>query len=94
MPEEQMPKKHPLCGEEGPEEETLKVMRERGGRWAAYCNVDLSHPQLGHLKFLQFGGLENTFKVPPAPRLPDTPTEINWRYYYVGEVNLTTGKIE
>lgn len=92
MPEER--KNSKLIGDEGPGEEALATMRERGGRWAAYQNVDLGHPQLGHLKFLQFGGPENTFKEPPAPRLPDTPTEINWRYYHVGEVNLTTGKIE
>ncbi len=95
MPEETMPKKHPLLLPEDstPDEEALETMRDRGGRWAAYQNVDLGHPQIGHLRFLQFGGPESTFKVPPE-RHPDTPQVIGWRYYYVGEVNLTTGKIE
>lgn len=88
-----MPEKHPLLGDSAPEEESLEVMRDRGGRWAAYQNIDMCSRNIGHLRFLQFGGPENTFKVPPE-RHPDTPQVIGWRYYYVGEVNLTTGKIE
>jgi len=26
--------------------------------------------------------------------LPDTPREINWRYWFVGYVNLKTGEVE
>ena len=93
MPEEAMPKKHHLLGDSAPEEESLETMRDRGGRWAAYQNMDMGHYNLGHLQFLQFGGPGNTFKLPPE-RYPDTPQAIGWRYLYVGEMNLTTGKIE
>jgi len=72
--------------------DAFATMLSRGGRWAAYRNVELGHPDLGHLKFLQVGP-ENTFKEPPS-RLPDTRTEINWRYLFCGFVNLKTGKIE
>jgi len=76
-----------------PEPESLKQMRERGGSWAAYCNMDLGHPELGHLKFIKWGK-GCTFAEPPKPQLPDFPTAINWRYQYVGEVNLETGEVE
>lgn len=82
-----------LIGNEGPDPSALATMRERGGTWAAYQNHDLGSRDTGHLKFIQFGP-ENTFKEPPKPRLPDTATEINWRYYFVGIVNLKAGKIE
>lgn len=72
--------------------EALQQMRERGGKWAAYCNMDMGHSNLGHLKFLKHGD-GCTFREPPKPRHPDTPTEINWRYMYVGEVNLETGEV-
>lgn len=61
--------------------------------WAAYENSDLGHSQLGHLKFMAVGS-ENTFKVAPV-RLPDTADgAINWRYIYVGTVNLETGEVD
>jgi hypothetical protein len=74
------------------EAETLKIMRERGGTWAAYQNVTMDSADLGHLKFLKFGP-ECTFVDPPE-RLPDTATEINWHYHLMGQVNLETGEIK
>ena len=62
-----------------------------GTRYAAYENQDLGHRELGHLKFLAIGE-HWTFQEPPI-RLPDTPTEINWRYIFVGFVDLGTGKV-
>jgi hypothetical protein len=48
---------------------------------------------LGHLRFLATGP-QNTIKEAPKPTLPDFHGEINWRYQFVGWVNLETGKIE
>lgn len=62
-------------------------------RWAAYQNHDLGSRELGHLKFLAVGP-RCTVKSAPAGRLPDTPREINWRYWFVGYVNLKTGEVE
>tara|TARA_Y100000310_G_C20093943_1_gene539567 strand:- start:206 stop:445 length:240 start_codon:yes stop_codon:yes gene_type:complete len=73
--------------------QALTTMQERGGQWAAYCNQDMGHPDLGHLQFLRFGA-GCTFTEAPKPKLPDTPSAINWRYQYVGTVNLETGKVE
>jgi hypothetical protein len=84
-----------------PDPEALDQMRRISGResgdgepgeWFAYQNHDLGHPGLGHLKFLRCGE-GCTFGEPPR-RLPDTPSEINWRYFLVGKVNLDTGEIE
>jgi len=75
-----------------PAPEALEQMRERGGNWAAYCNMDLGHPDAGHLKFIKWGE-GCTLEAPPKPRLPDFPNAINWRYQYVGEVNLETGEV-
>lgn len=62
------------------------------GRWYAYQNRDMGHPQLGHLQFLHCGP-GNTFKTPPN-RMPDTARSLGWRYLLVGVVNLSTGSIE
>lgn len=80
--------------------ETLEILRQRtaehpGMRWAAYQHrrpYDMSPEQrdnLGHLQFVAVGP-ECKFKVAPE-RLPDTN---NWRYLFVGWVNLATGEIE
>jgi hypothetical protein len=71
--------------------ESLALMRSAGGTWAAYENVELGHPELGHMKFLKVGET-CTFKTPPNP-LPGTTREINWRYHYIGMVNLETGEV-
>ncbi len=73
--------------------EALKQMQKQGGNWAAYCNMDLGHPELGHLKFIKYGK-GCTLNKPPKPRLPDFPNAINWRYQYVGEVDLKTGEVK
>lgn len=82
-----------LLSDTRPCPEALEAMRERGGRWAAYQNHDLGHRELGHLQFLQYGGKDNTFMVPPKS-YPDTAQRIGWRYLLVGVVNLETGEIE
>lgn len=74
-----------------PEPEALATMRERGGRWFAYRNEDLWHPELGHLKFLQCG--EGRTYTEPPKRLPDMPDAINWRYWLIGRVDMKTGEI-
>jgi len=79
-------------GTEKPSPEALQQMRERGGTWAVYQNVTLDSAGLGHLKFLKVG-VGCTFETAPE-RLPDTPSEINWRYWLAGIVNLDTGDIE
>lgn len=81
-----------LLGNARPSDELLADLRQRGGAWAAYQNVDMSSAGLGHLKFLKVGD-ECTFKLPPEV-LPDGPDgSINWRYYYVGILDLETGAI-
>lgn len=70
----------------------LVRMRSTGGTWAAYENQDLGHHDIGHMKFLKVGET-CTFKTPPNP-LPDTDRDINWRYCYIGMVNLEMGEID
>ena len=70
------------------EPSSLAQMQKLGGNWAAYCNMDL-----GHLKFIKWGE-GCTLAEAPKPRLPDFPGVINWRYQYVGEVDLATGAVE
>jgi len=87
---------HKIIGNDRPDKAVLKIMRASpynfpDTRWAAYQNVELGHPQLGHLKFLAVGP-QNTLKE-ASERLPDTPREINWRYYLVGFCDLATGAI-
>lgn len=81
-----------LIGKAKPEEESLQQMRERGGTWAAYQNCAMDSAGLGHLKFLKVGP-DCTYQEPPE-RLPDTPEQINWKYLFVGTVNLETGEID
>jgi len=86
----------PILDTDRPDPEALAKMRALTAekpttRWAAYQNVDLGHPELGHLQFLAIGP-DVTFHAAPR-RMPDTPTTINWRYWFCGWVNLTTGAI-
>jgi hypothetical protein len=85
-------KRHHVLGDERPDEKALEQMRERGGSWFAYQNVDMGHLQLGHLRFMRCGP-GCTFEVPPEKH-PDTRELIGWRYVLIGEVNLLTGAIE
>lgn len=73
------------------EPDSLKAMRERGGKWAAYQNVDLSSPNQGHLQFLQYGE-GRTYATPPK-KMPDTGAGLGWRYQLVGLVDLEAGTI-
>lgn len=73
------------------DKDTLVLLQGAGGTWAAYRNSELGHRDLGHLKFLRVGE-GCTFTEAPE-HLPDTPTEINWRYMHVGYVDLETGLI-
>ncbi len=70
----------------------LALMRERGGKWAAYQNHDMGHPDLGGLTFLQYGGPTSTYTTPPN-RATDGAHGLGWRYLHVGYVDLKSGSI-
>lgn len=78
--------------ENRPTPQALQAMRDRPGTWAAYQNMDLGHPDAGHMRFLKVGP-ECTLKTAP-PRYPDTSDTIGWRYLYLGMVNLETGVVD
>lgn len=87
-----------LIGNTQPDPDVVEIMKSSphnfsDTRWAAYQNHDLGHRDIGHLQFLAVGP-QNTVKEAPKPRLPDYPDRINWRYQFVGFVNLETGLIE
>lgn len=72
------------------DEEVLAKLQDflKAGHFiGVYENQDLGHPELGHKKFWAGG---NGFTVPSPDRfpkcLPDTQTEINWRYWLQGVV--------
>lgn len=69
----------------------IDTIRNRGGKWAAYQNAEIGHPQCGHIQFLPYGpGCSFLF----APdRMPDTHDQINWRYMRIGYVDLELGEI-
>ena len=76
-----------------PEPEALKEMRRLSRdwptcKWVAYQNVDLSSQFTGHLQFLAVGPGRGV----PCVTHPGYPN--NWRYRFVGFVNLETGLIE
>jgi hypothetical protein len=67
------------------------AVREAVNRWlaagkgvAVYENHDLGHPEVGHKQFLSYGAPEAQFEDEPPQRLPDFPTQINWRYELIG----------
>lgn len=74
--------------------QVLRKLRDNTGsdqKWAAYQNSAMDSADFGHLQFLKVG-TGCTFAEPPE-RLPDTPTAINWRYTFIGYVDLDTGKV-
>jgi hypothetical protein len=71
--------------------ETLALLRDRPGTWAAYQNVALDSSSLGHLQFLKVGP-GCTYETAPA-HLPDTAHCIGWPYRHVGFVDLKRGEI-
>lgn len=87
----------PLRESDRPDAAVLEQLRafERkkpGTRWAAYQNVAMNDPALGHLQFQAIGPAVR-FHVAPL-RLPDTPHAVNCNYQFCGWVDLTTGRIE
>lgn len=72
--------------------EALSKIRERGGRWAAYQNVDLSDRMIGHLRFVKYGpgcGCET------APdKYPMRESCRDFSYFLIGYVNVEKGSIE
>lgn len=57
----------------------LEKWLEKGNRIAVYRNVDLSHPEVGRLAFMEVGKTA-TYKEAPE-RMPDNPViPIAWRY--------------
>jgi hypothetical protein len=68
--------------------EPYQLMQERGGRWAAYQNADITaRERAGHLQFLKFGE-GCTFYTPPPTYPKPTITE-GTNYLLVGEVDFT-----
>ena len=79
-----------LVRQEGPPEKSVEILvgldrwLARGDGVAVYQNVDLSHPEIGHLQFASFGSPEAIFPDDPPDRLPDMNGRINWRYSLIG----------
>lgn len=69
----------------------LDTIRNRGGKWAVYENQEIAHPQAGHLQFLAYGLGKSCLFAPE--RMPDTATQINWRYRRIGYLDLDTGEV-
>lgn len=72
--------------------DTIALLRERGGTWAAYQNVAMDSSNRGHLQFLQYGE-GRTYKVPPEQYPSDTAYGLGWRYRHVGYVDLASGTV-
>lgn len=72
--------------------EVYAVLKNRGGTWAAYQNVDLSSAGIGHIQFIKYGP-GCTFERPPM-KCPDTSSGgLGWRYAHVGYVDLVKGLV-
>jgi hypothetical protein len=78
-------------GDEAPEvSEKMTRWLDRGDKVAVYRNEDFGHRDLGMIRLASYGSEHAYFETDSPPvRLPDTPTEINWRYQlyavYTGE---------
>jgi hypothetical protein len=56
----------------------------RGDGAAIYENHDLSHPDLGLGRMLSYGSPAAQIEADyPPEQMPDTPSEINWRYVLI-----------
>lgn len=85
-------KRHTLVGDGKIGEDALLFMRNQGGTWAAYQNVDLSSRMIGTLRLMKVGP-GCTFETPPE-RMPDSPKlGPGWQYYFVGFADLEAGEI-
>lgn len=81
-----------IIGDEQPDSDAIEAMRSQispEGRWAAFQNHDLGSREVGHVMFMAVGPNNTTKRI-------DHPSwgGSNWRYIFVGFVNLETGKIE
>lgn len=58
----------------------------RGDGIAVYENAEIGHPEAGHRKYVSYGGTPEAQLAgfTPPQRLPDFPSEINWRYQLAG----------
>lgn len=58
---------------------------ERGDGVAVYRNMDLGHPDVGHVQAVSFGSPDAQLETDEPPKiLPDIGGAINWRYHLVG----------
>lgn len=65
--------------------ETVNLWLERGDGIAVYENVEIGHPQAGHMKFVSYGSTAAQLETEEPPvRLPDIGGDINWRYHLIG----------
>jgi hypothetical protein len=69
----------------------LADMRERGGTWFAYVNMDLDSSNPGARQYLKCG--EDCTLTTPPKHMPDTKAGLGWRYLYKGTVDTQTGLI-
>lgn len=79
-----------LIGDAQVEHLVLEDMRGRmkkmpEAKWAAFQNHDLGHHDIGHLKFMAVG---------PGRTYGAVTQPMDWRYRFVGFVNLDSGAIE
>jgi hypothetical protein len=71
-------------------DETISRWLSRGDQILIYQNVELGHPEAGHVQMTSYGsGLatikESVYERPPTT-MPDFPGQINWRYQLIGIV--------
>lgn len=63
----------------------INVWLARGDKLAVYENHDFGSRDMGQRKFVSYGSPQTLLEVPEAPPiLPDTGTQINWRYALIG----------
>lgn len=62
----------------------------RGDKALVYQNMELGHPEAGHVQIVSYGShralIEQTQYPNPPQTLPDLPSQINWRYQLIGVV--------
>ena len=81
-----------LIGDGAVDPNVLLILKERGGKWAAYQNAAMDSVDCGRLTFLKVGP-GCTHEAPP-PQLHDGPHGAGWKYQHVGFVNLEAGRVE
>lgn len=70
-------------------QEVLDNLSKRGGSWAIYENHRIGNPLFGSRKYLQFG--EGCTRRTAPRRLPNTASQNNEDYEFVGTVDFRTG---